>query len=111
MEQSPGADSCQVNRCIPKQVVSVLCRMLLPSLRAMLCKIMAEACFNLVKTGNSDCSMKCGLFIQSSSQLVLRGGADILIIMKKERVIWLMFDGRKPEDFIKSTNQLRLEGV
>lgn len=72
---------------------------------------MAEACFNLAKTGNPDCSMKCGLFIQSYSQLVLRGVADILIIMKKERVIWLMFDGRKPEDFIKTTNQLRLEGV
>lgn len=55
--------------------------------------------------------MKCSLFIQSSSQLVLRGGTGILIIMKKERVIWLMFDGRKPQDFIKSTNQLRLEGV
>lgn len=38
LEQSLGADSCQDYRCIPKQVVSVLCRMLLLSLRARLCK-------------------------------------------------------------------------
>lgn len=38
LEQSLDADSCQVYRCIPKQVVSALCRMLLLSLRARLCK-------------------------------------------------------------------------
>lgn len=38
LEQSLDADSCQVYGCIPKQVVSALCRMLLLSLRARLCK-------------------------------------------------------------------------
>lgn len=30
---------------------------------------------------------------------------------KKERAIWLMIDGRKPEYIIKSPNQLCLEGI